>query len=302
MKRRKFIGSAGITAFGIGVFGHISWENEKYIGDTPTTTDILGPFYRPHAPFRVDINPKGYAGSLFHLSGRVYNADGKTPFANGLVEIWQCDEHKVYDNTSDDFRYRGSQKVDKNGRYHFITTHPVPYPITENSTIFRPAHIHLRVSGEGQQDLITQIYFKNDPYIASDASAKTPDTINRILTVKENARKEMMVEFNVVMQKEFKPALSVFKKIAGIYQFNDDSMSEFYQNGDMLFLKVNGQIVEGLRYIGENTFYGGGADGTNSIRAVFELLPDNAVKVYVDYHSGFRNIEGKKEGLKVFKY
>lgn len=301
MQRRKFIQHSGMVAFGIGVFGKISWDNEKYIGDTTTTTDILGPFYRPNAPVRININPAGYTGPLFHLSGTVYKTNGKTVFPNCLVEIWQCDEHKVYDNTTDDFRYRGSQRVGKNGRYHFITTHPLPYPIGAASAIYRPAHIHMRISGEGQQDLITQVYFKDDPHLEKDPSAKSPDAINRILRVKENSTKEKMVEFNVVMQKEFKPGPEVYKKINGIYKMNDESLIEFYRDGDMLFVKRNGQIVEGLRYSGNNTFDGGAA-GTDNVKAVFELQEGGAVKVKVVYHDSFDNKDIKLEGVKAFKY
>ena len=122
-----------MVAVGVGVFGSISWDNEKFVGDTATTTDILGPFYRPNAPLRVSINPPGYSGSLFHLSGTVFKEDGKTPFPNCLVEIWQADDQKGYDNTTDDFGYRGSQQVGKNGKYHFITSLPKPYPLGPGS-------------------------------------------------------------------------------------------------------------------------------------------------------------------------
>lgn len=300
MQRRKFIQHTGMVAFGVGVFGKISWDHEKYIGDTATTTDMLGPFYRPNAPLRVNINPAGYTGPLFHLSGTVYKADGKTVFPDCLVEIWQCDEHKVYDNTTDDFRYRGSQRVGKNGKYHFITTHPVAYPISGDG-IYRPAHIHMRISGEEQQDLITQVYFKNDPHIEKDPSSKSPDAINRILQVRENSKKEKMVEFDVVMQKEFKPAPEVYRKISGIYQMNDQSLIEFYKDGDLLFVKRNGQIIEGLRYSGNNMFIGG-ADGTDNLKAVFELQEGGSVKVKIDYHDGFSEKDSKLEGVKRFKY
>ena len=300
MQRRRFIQHTGMVAFGVGVFGKVSWDNEKFVGDTPTTTDILGPFYRPNAPIRININPADYKGPLFHLSGTIYKADGKTAFPDCMVEIWQCDEHKVYDNTTDDFRYRGSQRVGKNGKYHFITTHPVAYPIS-NDGIYRPAHIHMRISGDGQQDLITQVYFKGDPYIEKDPSARLTEAINRILPVKENSRKEKVVEFNVVMQKEFKPSEEVYKKVSGIYHMNNDTMLEFYKDGDMLFVKRNGQIIEGLRYSGNNTFIGG-AKGTDNLKAVFELKEGGIVKVIIDNHDGFSEKDNRLEGVKSFKY
>jgi catechol 1,2-dioxygenase len=301
MQRRKFIRSTGMFAVGIGAFGSISWDNEKFVGDNITTTDILGPFYRPNAPLRVNINPTGYSGPLFHLSGTVFKEDGKTPFPNCLVEIWQADDHKGYDNTTDDFGYRGSQRAGKNGKYHFITALPKPYSLGQGSTTYRPAHIHMRISGEGQQDLITQIYFKNDPYLEVDPSSKSPDAISRILNIKENGKKEEMVEFNVVMQKEFKPSAEVYKKLAGIYDMSDKSLMEFYKDGDMLFVKRNGQIVEGLRYSGNNTFQGG-ANGIDNLKAVFELQEGGLVKVKIDYHDSFENKDFKMEGVKAFKY
>jgi protocatechuate 3,4-dioxygenase beta subunit len=301
MQRRKFIRNSGMIAVGIGAFGHISWDKEKFVGDTNTTTDILGPFYRPNAPLRVNINPPGYSGEVFHLSGTVFRQDGKTPFANSLVEIWQADDVKGYDNISDTFWYRGSQRVGKNGKYHFITAMPKAYPIFPGSDIHRPAHIHMRISGEGQQDLITQIYFKDDPLLEKDPSTRSPEAINRILEIKTNGKNETMVQFDVVMQKEFKPAPEVYKKLSGIYEMNDDSLIEFYKDGDMLMVKRNGQIVEGLSYTGTNTFVGG-AKGTSTTRAVFELQEGGAVKVKIDHYNAYSKKEGKTEGVKAFRY
>jgi catechol 1,2-dioxygenase len=74
---------------GIGVFGNIKWNGSKFIDDTPTTTDILGPFYRPGAPFRKNLNPPDFAASILDLSGTILKDDGKTPAKKCLVEIWQ---------------------------------------------------------------------------------------------------------------------------------------------------------------------------------------------------------------------
>ena len=111
MQRRKFFKDTGMIAIGIGVFGKVSWSENRFVGDTATTTDILGPFYRPGSPIRTNINSKGYTGKLFHISGTVFKVDGKTPFSNCKLEVWQCDEHGVYDNLSDDYNYRGMQKT-----------------------------------------------------------------------------------------------------------------------------------------------------------------------------------------------
>ena len=155
MKRRNFVKDTGIVVLGIGVFGSIRWSDDRFIGNNATTTDILDPFYRPAAPVRININPPEFTGELFHLSGKIYKEDGKTAAHNCLIEIWQCDQNGVYDNTSEDYKYRGAQKTGIEGKYHFITTQPISYPAGPNSNVYRPAHIHLRISSEKQQDLIT---------------------------------------------------------------------------------------------------------------------------------------------------
>src|SRR5262245_57287462 len=124
MQRRKFIKNSGLFAIGIGAFGSISFNENHFIGDTATTTDILGPFYRPGAPFRKNLNPPGFNGEVLNLSGTIFKEDAKTPMNNCLIEIWQCKEDKLYDNVSDDFLYRASQKVGSDGQYSFITAIP----------------------------------------------------------------------------------------------------------------------------------------------------------------------------------
>jgi protocatechuate 3,4-dioxygenase beta subunit len=295
MQRRRFLKDSGLVAIGVGVFGSIRWSNDHFVGDTPTTTDILGPFYRPNAPTRGNINPPGYSGNLFHLSGTVFKEDGKTPFRNCLVEIWQCDEKKVYDNTSDEYRYRGAQKTDAKGRYHFITTHPVPYKADEQSERYRPAHIHMRLSGEGQQDLITQVYFTGDPYIAKDVNSASPSAVNRILPVQKNSKGEEAVRFDILMAKEFKPEDVVFERLSGVYEMSNKAMWEFYRSGDLLLLKINGQISHALSFNGGNEFVNKATGG------VIRFEPHAGGEIKACFMRG-----GTKEcmytGTKVFKY
>jgi protocatechuate 3,4-dioxygenase beta subunit len=296
MQRRTFIKESGMVALSLGVFGDIHWDKDRFVGDTPTTTDILGPFYRPGAPFQTDMNPEGFAGEILHLSGTILKSDGKTPFKDGLIEVWQCDEKQVYDNTSDDFRYRASQRISASGKYHFITTQPVGYPAAPNSDVYRPAHIHLRISGEEQQDLITQIYIKGDSYNEKDPCASSPTAANRILEVTNNKNNEKVIHFNVVMAKEFKPEDAVFKKLSGLYRMNDNSLIEFYKEGDLLMMKWNGQIREGFWYKGDNEFRGGIKNKVN-----FQLLANGEMKVKIYFITVLKK-EFNLEGTKIFKY
>jgi len=187
------------------------------------------------------------------------------------------------------------KKTSSNGHYHFITTLPVPEPVPERENVFRPAHIHLRISSKGQQDLITQIYFQGDPYLDSDPSTKSDLAVNRILEVKKMDDINNAVQFDIVLSKEYLPDDNVFQKVSGIYKMNDGSMMEFYRNGDMLFYKTNGQIWGGLSYVGNNSF--GGKE--NNTEARFELLSRGEAKVWFRFS---RRKETKLEGVKLMSY
>lgn len=297
MKRRKFIKSSTLTAFSISAFGAIHWNGKSFAGDAVTTTDILGPFYRPGSPMRSNLISAGSTGEVMHLGGTIFQKDGKTPMSNVLIEAWQCDENEIYDNTSDDYLFRGAVKTDGYGKYSFKTIVPVPY---KDGDDWRPAHIHLRISSADHQDLITQIYFKGDPHIIEDAAAASPQSASRILDIKKNFDSENEVIFDVVMGKSFPLDDAGYDKITGLYQLND-GMAEFNRQDDLLFLKLNGQIMEGLVYKGDNSFEGG--IGFNKVK--FELLPNGDVKTFItmwDSWSEDDRFLEEYQGIKVLKY
>lgn len=278
MQRRTFIKNSSLTVISISAFGGLNWNGKNFEGDTPTTTDILGPFYRPGAPLRSNLRLPGSNGAPIVLKGIIFKEDGKTPVNNAFVEIWHCDEHQVYDNASDDYNYRGAQKTKADGKYAFKSILPVPYKANpSDEASWRPAHIHMRVSVPGQQDLITQLYFRGGKYVETDTWASAPQAVNRILDVSKNTSGESEIIFNVVMNKEIPLDKTVYKKITGLYSMNDDSKIEFIQNDDLLLIKRNGQLTAGLTYKGNNSFEGG--IGFPKVR--FELLANGGSKAIV---------------------
>ena len=298
MKRRTFVKQSALTAFSVAALGTIQWNGKTFEGDSPTTTDILGPFYRPGSPMRSDLIPAGSTGQVMNLVGTVYQKDGRTPMANALIEAWQCDEEEVYDNASDDYRFRGAQKTGKDGRYKFRTIIPVPY---KDGEIWRPAHIHLRISSADHQDLITQIYFKGDKHIEKDAAAASPLAVNRILEISKPAGKEGEVRFDVVMGKAQVLEDSAYRKITGLYKLKN-GFAEFNREDDLLMMKYNGQLLEALTYKGNNSFEG----GLGYVKVRFELLAEGGVKTVIemgDWESGdFSKAVMTEEGLKYLKY
>ena len=293
MHRRTFIKNSTLTVISVSAFGALSWNGKNFEGDTPTTTDILGPFYRPGAPLRTNLRLAGSKGIQIVLKGKIFRDDGKTPINAAFVEIWHCNENELYDNTSDDYNYRGGQRTKADGGYEFKSILPVPYkavPTDESS--WRPAHIHMRVSVPNEQDLITQIYFKGDKYINTDKWSSAPQAVNRILTVRKNNSGENEIIFDVVMSKEIPLDKKVYQKITGLYDVGDDNFIEFTQNDDLLFMKQNGMLLASLKYIGNNTFQG----GIGFPKATFALEKDGSVKVTVIKETKTYN------GIKFLKY
>lgn len=292
MQRRTFIKNSTLAVISVSAFGALNWNGKYFEGDTPTTTDILGPFYRPGSPLRTNLRLANSKGTPIVLKGYIFKEDGKTPINNALVEIWHCDENEVYDNTSDEYKCRGGQKTKADGKYEFKSVLPVPYkadPKDESS--WRPAHIHMRVSVPNQQDLITQLYFKNGKYVDTDKWASSPQAVNRILNISKNKSGENEIVFNVTMSKEIPLEKKVYDKITGLYKVNKDII-EFKRMDDLLFVKFNGQLVSSLKYIGENTF----EEKIAQLKVVFELLPNDITKANIEY---FGN---KMTGERFLKY
>jgi len=184
----------------------------------------------------------------------------------------------VYDNTSDEYKYRGGQRTKADGKYEFKSILPVPYKaVPDNEASWRPAHIHMRVSVAGQQDLVTQIYFKNGKYVDTDKWASAPQAVNRVLTIGKNNSGESEIVFNVIMSKEIPLDKKVYDMITGLYEVGDNNFIEFIKSDDLLLMKQNGQLWASLKYIGNNTFEG----GIGYPKASFELQKDDTVKVVV---------------------
>lgn len=278
MQRRSFIKHSSLTVIYTSAFGSLHWNGKNFEGDRPTTTDILGPFYRPGAPLRTNLRLPGSKGTPVVLKGKIFREDGKTPIRDAFVEIWHCDENEQYDNTSAAYHYRGAQRTGADGSYAFQSILPVPYKAVPTiETSWRPAHIHLRVSVPNQQDLITQIYFKGGKYVDQDKWSSAPEAVNRILPIRKNTMGESEIIFNVVMSKEIPLDKKVYDKISGLYDVGDNNTIEFSQSDDLLFMKQNGQYWASLKYMGNNHFEG----GIGYPRATFALQEDGTVKVVV---------------------
>ena len=263
MQRRNFITTAAISAIAVSTTGFIRFNGLQFEGDCETTTDILGPFYRPDAPVRSNMRLQNSPGLPVVLTGQIKHKDCIKPLAGASVELWHCDEKGVYDNDSAEFKFRAKTYCDDKGMYSFKTILPVPYDIG-NGTI-RPAHFHLLISANGYQSLITQLYFNGDKHIAKDIYASVPAAKRRILQIADGKNNEKLVTFNVSMMDKLPPDPMVLERLAGIYNpLADGQKTELFTRDKMLWIKNSASINGGypLQYNGDNKFELYGRPGT----------------------------------------
>lgn len=201
MDRKLFLKTAAFSAFSISTFGKIiRGKDGRFIGDCETTNDILGPFYRENAPEKSDLTFAGLTGNMIYLNGKVMASDCKQAVKDACIEIWHCDTLGEYDHSSPQFKHRGLQKSNENGAYEFKTIMPGKYL---NGSLYRPSHIHFRITHPEYQELISQIYFKGDPHILTDPWASDAASIERILPVfPENTDGSLTVQFNIYLREK----------------------------------------------------------------------------------------------------
>ena len=287
MSRRTFLKNTALCAVAVSTSGFITFDGNKYVGDCETTTDILGPFYRPNSPVRKNLIVKGEVGDPIELSGVIYHKDCVTPYKNAKIELWHCSGDGVYDNTSDEYMYRGTVYADNLGMYSFNTILPVPYDIGGGS--FRPAHFHMMITAAGYVPLVTQLYFAGDPHLEEDPSSSSPAARKRILDVQSRLDGTKKVIYNVGMSKSLPVEPAAIDKLTGVYiNAKDEKVKvEFFKHEGMLWMK-NDLFGENLDYAGNNTFQFG--DSTEGGAFVFEIIKKGKVQLRASYV----NAEGKK--------
>jgi len=200
MDRKDFLITTTLAAFAVTACGSIkpTQTEDKFKGDCTTTDDILGPFYRPNAPNRYDMTDASLIGSRIKLKGVVYKSDCTTPLQNAMVEIWHCDTEGNYDNNSIEYKQRAQWTTDEKGEYAFKTILPGKYL---NGKLFRPAHIHFRITELNSKELVSQIYFSGDPNIKEDPWASQSKAELRVLPIiLEDTKGNLAVNFDIYMQ------------------------------------------------------------------------------------------------------
>ena len=171
---RRGLIKLGASAFAVGTLGGLGKSVASQCGLTPKQPE--GPFYPVTQGVDEDNDLTFVIGNTQKAEGEVIVVEGTVadeackPLEGALVEIWQANKHGRYNHPSDpninmpldpNFQYWGQAVTDKNGNYRFKTIYPGAYPADVNW--IRPPHIHFRIEKLGYLELITQLYFSDQP-------------------------------------------------------------------------------------------------------------------------------------------
>lgn len=134
-----------------------------------TPSQTIGPFFGMAGgipwPDGPEVVPEGTAGAI-RISGVLRDGAGN-PVPDGVVEIWQADEHGRFDHPDDprpgrtDFAGFGRSCTDAEGRFWFRTVKPGPLPTRDGRT--EAPHLNVTVLARGMLDrVVTRIYFPDE--------------------------------------------------------------------------------------------------------------------------------------------
>lgn len=201
--RRSFIylllGGFGLAAV-YPVFSALSQSSLKQSKQklSATPDDSLGPFYRKGAPRKEKLSEPNDTGTPLLVSGKIVNTDGEA-LSNATVEVFHTDNSGNYDMQG--FHFRGQVAARSGGEYNFETIVPGQYG-------GRPRHIHYVVSAPGHRQLVTQLYFDDDPFFGGnpDKNFAAGDTggrqlIRPVTHLGEGKQKRAAVIFDLCLVK-----------------------------------------------------------------------------------------------------
>jgi protocatechuate 3,4-dioxygenase beta subunit len=167
----------------LGLSAVVNALHDKKARELGSQSSLLGPFFRegaPVLPMGAQIVEKPTVEEIV-VYGTITDNDGK-PLPKALIQIWQTSERGLYDlqeRQGESMDMRGNFLTGDDGKYHFRTVRPLGYSIPMDGPVgdmvvtqgrhgMRPSHIHCLIGAEGYRELVTALYFGDDPNIDSD--------------------------------------------------------------------------------------------------------------------------------------
>jgi hydroxyquinol 1,2-dioxygenase len=169
----------------LGMSSLVCLLNNGDNGNTETTANLLGPFWRDESPRTENggsLLRSPTEGVPLYVEAWVNDRAGK-PVAGADVDVWHCNDEGYYENqdpSQADMNLRGKFTTDANGKIWFSTIKPIGYPIplggptgdllrTLRRHNMRPAHLHFLIVKEGFKAHISQVYSSDDPNLETDS-------------------------------------------------------------------------------------------------------------------------------------
>ena len=166
----------------------------------PTSTEVLGPFFKKSAPNQSAMRATGDPGIPLHVSGKILNTRGDA-VPGAQIDVWQADHQGHYDLRG--YRYRAKLALQQLTEYSIETVMPGHYED-------RPAqHIHYMISAPGHKTLITQLYFATDPFFEGDPGKNfhkrsivgNPELIRPVMLFEQPGTAHTSVTFDLCLEK-----------------------------------------------------------------------------------------------------
>jgi hydroxyquinol 1,2-dioxygenase len=153
-------------------------------GQTETTANQLGPFWRMNSPRTENggsIVRSPTPGPALFVNCWVKDSSGK-PIAGAEVDIWHSSPEGFYeqqDPKQAPMNLRGKFTTDAQGHFGFRSVKPAGYPIPIDGPVgdlvratgrhhYRPAHLHFLIFKQGFKTLISQVYVNDDERLETD--------------------------------------------------------------------------------------------------------------------------------------
>jgi catechol 1,2-dioxygenase len=174
-----------LMAGSLGFSALVCLLNNGNNGQTETTANLLGPFWRLNSPATQNggtIIRSPTPGPAIFVNCWVKDRNGN-PIAGAEVDVWHSSPEGFYeqqDPKQADMNLRGKFTTDAQGKFWFRSVKPAGYPIPVDGPVgdllkagkrhnYRPAHLHFLIFKQGFKTLISQIYTPDDDRLETDA-------------------------------------------------------------------------------------------------------------------------------------
>lgn len=174
-----------LMAGSLGFSALVCLLNNGNNGQSETTANLLGPFWRMNSPRTENggsIIRSETPGPAIFVNCTVKDQKGN-PISGAECDVWHSSPEGFYeqqDPKQADMNLRGKFTTDAEGRFWFRSVKPAGYPIPNEGPVgdllragkrhnFRPAHLHFLIFKEGFKTMISQIYTPDDEHLETDA-------------------------------------------------------------------------------------------------------------------------------------